>query len=594
MKCGRAEGRVGRGNGRGGFVGHAAAHGVRLGGLGAVLGVGELRWVVPRGRLGVLRGVGHAAVGGEARAAAEAHRGVVGRGCGGGETRARVGIEFREQRRYGGTRGGPVVAELDEVAVAVLTRARGDGVVPRVRERGGNGGEDVARGIGHGHDEGAPPSLLRVVVRARPRHSRVAVKYNLISLNYWLSLPCLPSSSLKSLPQLTAYLSAFRFYRYADARMVSTATVSYKKQPGLLSLTAKALTWSPGGGQGANEVDLGNYRIQCQLFSPCSRSAIDDCIFSPKTALFSSKEGGAKVMLRVGVLPAAPTAPPVEEFFNFTFIAASSALSDRERFKKEISDLVAANRERISNGDTSIPGDTPSAKGKERAIPLPPAPTTFHLRKKVLMSDPALAALHRDLVQSKMISEAEFWEGREDLILAASADEGQRKGRSSEMVDPRPETSEGGEVTVKITPTLIREIFEEYPSVLRAYGDNVPNPVRSSHLAHSYRYSRLCDSSTSNNSGRGTSNRNYSIEIGRRIELPSTRSKTTRSSTSTWERRTTVSLSTRSLFAAADFVAADLEPQNLQVDHIYRLLDLAATEQDQHEVRYCSALCRFD
>ena len=268
--------------------------------------------------------------------------------------------------------------------------------------------------------------------------------------------------------------------------MVSTATVSYKKQPGLLSLTARALTWSPGGGAGANEVDISNYRIQCEPLLALLASRLRIASFSATTALFSSKEGGAKVMLRVGILPAAPTAPPVEEFFNFTFIAASSALSDRERFKKEISDLVATNRERITNGDTTIPGDSPSVKGKERAIPLPPAPTTFHLRKKVLMSDPALASLHRDLVQSKMISEAEFWEGREDLILAASADEGQRKGRSSEMVDPRPETSEGGEVTVKITPTLIREIFEEYPSVLRAYGDNVPNPVRSSHSTSSY------------------------------------------------------------------------------------------------------------
>lgn len=310
--------------------------------------------------------------------------------------------------------------------------------------------------------------------------------------------------------------------------MVSTATVSYKKQPGLLSLTAKALTWSPGGGQGANEVDLGNYRIQ---------------------SLFSSKEGGAKVMLRVGVLPAAPTAPPVEEFFNFTFIAASSALSDRERFKKEISDLVAANRERISNGDTSIPGDTPSAKGKERAIPLPPAPTTFHLRKKVLMSDPALAALHRDLVQSKMISEAEFWEGREDLILAASADEGQRKGRSSEMVDPRPETSEGGEVTVKITPTLIREIFEEYPSVLRAYGDNVPNPLDEQQFWTRYFQSKLFNRNrTTNRAAVNTikDDKIFDLYLGEEDD--------------------------------------NLEPQNLQVDHIYRLLDLAATEQDQHEV----------
>lgn len=46
------------------------------------------------------------------------------------------------------------------------------------------------------------------------------------------------------------------------------------------------------------------------------------------------------------------------------------------------------------------------------------------------------------------------------------------------MVDPKPETDERGDVTVKITPMLTREIFEEYPVVARAYDENVPEPVR--------------------------------------------------------------------------------------------------------------------
>jgi len=51
------------------------------------------------------------------------------------------------------------------------------------------------------------------------------------------------------------------------------------------------------------------------------------------------------------------------------------------------------------------------------------------------------------------------------------------KGKSGEMVDPKTVTGQNGQVTVKITPALIREIFEEFPVVLRAYNDNVPEPV---------------------------------------------------------------------------------------------------------------------
>jgi transcription initiation factor TFIIH subunit 1 len=37
----------------------------------------------------------------------------------------------------------------------------------------------------------------------------------------------------------------------------------------------------------------------------------------------------------------------------------------------------------------------------------------FRLRKKVLMNNPELGALHRDLVMTGQITEAEFWDGRE-------------------------------------------------------------------------------------------------------------------------------------------------------------------------------------
>jgi len=44
-------------------------------------------------------------------------------------------------------------------------------------------------------------------------------------------------------------------------------------------------------------------------------------------------------------------------------------------------------------------------------------------------------------------------------------------------VDPRPETVEGGEIKIRITPQLVHDIFDEYPVVAKAYSDNVPNKV---------------------------------------------------------------------------------------------------------------------
>lgn len=210
-------------------------------------------------------------------------------------------------------------------------------------------------------------------------------------------------------------------------------------------------------------------------------------------------------MIKVGLAAVTPPGTasgeaPLDDAHSFTFTAASSAISDREHFKKELSAVIAANRERVqqeaaapaANGAAAGGGaNAPGVKGKEKErVPIPPpranaapvpAANANALRRLVLESNPALKALHHELcIQNKLLSEADFWAGREGLLQAAAADEAQKKGRSGEMVDPKPETGDGGEVTVKITPNLIREIFEEYPSVLKAYHDNVPEPVRPS------------------------------------------------------------------------------------------------------------------
>lgn len=62
-------------------------------------------------------------------------------------------------------------------------------------------------------------------------------------------------------------------------------------------------------------------------------------------------------------------------------------------------------------------------------------------------------------------------------MLAQAAADNQQKGKSGQLVDPRPETVEGGEIKIRITPQLVHDIFDEYPVVAMAYSENVPNKV---------------------------------------------------------------------------------------------------------------------
>lgn len=222
-------------------------------------------------------------------------------------------------------------------------------------------------------------------------------------------------------------------------------------------------------------------------------------------------------MLKIAFQPLPNSTSTTDDSYNFTFTNAATALSDREKFKTELSGMIAGNREREATAATTgNPNSAPETngtvvngkgKGKEKALdqngatggggassnistnfsnPSSSSSTNasssqasiFRLRKLVLQSSPALLALHRDLVLTSQITESEFWEGRQDLLSSFAAEEQLMKGKSGEMVDPKTVTGQNGTVTVKITPALIREIFEEFPVVLKAYNDNVPEPVR--------------------------------------------------------------------------------------------------------------------
>ncbi|KPV77679.1 uncharacterized protein RHOBADRAFT_41675 [Rhodotorula graminis WP1] len=347
----------------------------------------------------------------------------------------------------------------------------------------------------------------------------------------------------------------------STSQALLTAQTTYKKQPGTLVLVQDALRWTAQGASTAS------------LSLPTSRM----------TALFASKPGGARVMLKVQFLPVPPAH---DDSHNFTFTSPTTALADRDRFKDDLSAAVARNREleaaqaqaqaqagAAGANATANGGD--KGKGKERAIDSPatssgpgtPGPagakggpaasattttaaaTTNRLRKLVLQANPNLLALHRELVLTSIISEAEFWDGREDLLEAVAAEQGLVKGKSGEMVDPKTVTGQNGEVTVKITPALIREIFEEFPVVLRAYNDNVPDPLDEAAFWTRYFQSKLFNRNRTTNRAAVDAIKDDAIFD-------------------------------RYLGQEDD----DVEPQNVPDHEIYRLLDLAATEEDQHEI----------
>ncbi|KJA20706.1 hypothetical protein HYPSUDRAFT_188287 [Hypholoma sublateritium FD-334 SS-4] len=285
---------------------------------------------------------------------------------------------------------------------------------------------------------------------------------------------------------------------------VCTAKASCKKLPGLLELTDTHLQWTQDGKK-----------------APSIRVA-----YAEAASLFCSKEGAAQVRLKVSLVGD-------DTGHNFTFTAPPpTAGSEREVFKQELTMIISRNRSMAGHIPTpiapliipsnSLPisaASTPGGTTPGGAAPRPAATalrpsisratsvaterrgtpviagtdpaSEFRLRKKVLMSNPELLTLHRDLVMTGQITEAEFWDGREHLILSEAASESQKKGKSGQLVDPRPEAVEGGEIKIRITPQLVHDIFDEYPIVAKAYGDNVPNKLSEEQFWKRYFQSKL-------------------------------------------------------------------------------------------------------
>lgn len=175
-------------------------------------------------------------------------------------------------------------------------------------------------------------------------------------------------------------------------------------------------------------------------------------LYNCELALFCSKEGAPQVRLKIALFTD-------ENGHNFTFVSPS-ARNERDKFKKELTQIVGTNKAIADAGARKplIPTPTPiaavsstptklstptvsnaSTPKPSGGVPIIPASRAasvaserrastpvivgvdpvndFKLRRKVLMGDPDLAALHKDLVIGGQITEAEFWDGREVFFI---------------------------------------------------------------------------------------------------------------------------------------------------------------------------------
>lgn len=190
------------------------------------------------------------------------------------------------------------------------------------------------------------------------------------------------------------------------------------------------------------------YHTKTPLVS-VSYATFETHIHIQPTALFCSKEGAAQVRLKLGLVND-------DAGHNFTFTATPQdvAYSERETFKTELTNIISRNRSSgilagaantgavvampaqtrkgpVTAASTLTPlkAATPAALPSSRAstsratsvmsdarTPIlsgQDAATEFRLRKRVLLANPDLLALHKELVMGGQITEAEFWDGRE-------------------------------------------------------------------------------------------------------------------------------------------------------------------------------------
>lgn len=162
--------------------------------------------------------------------------------------------------------------------------------------------------------------------------------------------------------------------------------------------------------------------------------------------MFTSKAGAAKTSAKITFINDVPAGG-----LTFQFVAPSPQdVADRQELQETLVPVIARNKEReaeglaagsnvaqgIGAGSAAIAesstsgnrsrGDTPASggagtgtntpnivAGRKKAMPAGFSEEEIALKTKVLTKHPTLRKLHAELVFGKLVTDAEFWEGRQ-------------------------------------------------------------------------------------------------------------------------------------------------------------------------------------
>ncbi|KAJ3101341.1 RNA polymerase II transcription factor B subunit 1 [Phlyctochytrium planicorne] len=141
--------------------------------------------------------------------------------------------------------------------------------------------------------------------------------------------------------------------------------------------------------------------------------------------------------------------------FNFQFVG-KDANQNRERVKEVINLEISKNR--VMQGGAMSQAD-------------------IQVRQTLLTKNKELGKLHKDLVLSGLLSEEEFWQNRQSLLITQAFALSQKKGTSSgSLADVKP-SADGSDLKYTLTPDIKHSIFIQYPSVQKAFAENVPTMI---------------------------------------------------------------------------------------------------------------------
>ncbi|ODV91743.1 hypothetical protein CANCADRAFT_30079 [Tortispora caseinolytica NRRL Y-17796] len=233
--------------------------------------------------------------------------------------------------------------------------------------------------------------------------------------------------------------------------MVS-APALVKKEPGLLYVTETDTNWVPDG-TGAG------------IFV-----ALKD------VAALQAKAADKKSMLRITT----SSTPPATHTFTFT------DNQDFETCKAALQSGIA----RARAGQTQVGGKSDKQDEGYAGTSDKQLLADVALQQGLLRNDDKLRQMFETVVIHGGVSATEFWSARLDLLRRQVLSNTQKRGAYNVLSSINPATGSENKINLSLSREIIKDILEMYPTVAKAYNQNVP-PLSESDFWAQFFASRL-------------------------------------------------------------------------------------------------------